>query len=154
MLLVGAVEADVPPGRSKWRDQLAVLAQWGAPVARAYLRFAEGFFADEADAAPAFRDAARVFETLGIGWWAARARLMAGLVGQGDEAAVDLRAARAAFDAMGAEGWRERVEESFAAAVTESWESPAGPGSPHRTKTGPGERLGCYSVLAVKGGNV
>ena len=92
-----------------------------------------------------------MFETLGIGWWAARARLMAGLVGQGDEAAVDLRAARAAFDAMGAEGWRERVEESFAAAVTESWESPAGPGSPHRTKTGPGERLGCYSFLAVKG---
>ena len=113
LLLVGAVEADVPPGRSKWRDQLAVLAQWGAPGARAYLRYAEGFFADEAEAAPVFRDSARVFETLGIGWWAARAWLAAGLTGQGDEAAVDLRAARAAFDAMGAEGWRERVEEEL-----------------------------------------
>ncbi len=114
LLFVGAIEADIAPGRARWREELEALSRWGAPAVEAHCRYADCSFVDMPhDAVPTFRDAEQRFAKLGLNWWAARARLMAGLVGQGDEAAVDLRAARAAFDAMGAEGWRERVEEEL-----------------------------------------
>ena len=44
-------------------------------------------------------------------WWAARSRFAAGLAdGRSDAAADDLLAARRAFRAMGADGWRRRAE--------------------------------------------
>lgn len=110
-LLVGAIEADLEPGRNAWQERLEYLAQWGAPGVNAYRRYAAAFFEPDPDRAlRMLREASAELGALGIGWWSARACLMAGLLGTGEAAASDLRAARGAFEAMGATGWRERVE--------------------------------------------
>ena len=116
LLYVGAVEADIAPGRLRWREELERLDRWGAPAVSAYCRYADCFFVESADeAVESFRAASERFAEIGLGWWAARARLMAGLAGAGDDTADDLRVARAAFDSMGAMGWRERVEDELRA---------------------------------------
>jgi DNA-binding CsgD family transcriptional regulator len=111
LLFLAAIETNVPPGRAKWRAELGVLSEWGAPAVRAYCRYADAFLEDDPErVVSALHDAAVRLEALGIGWWVARARLMAGLLGSGAQAATDLRTARGLFDAMDADGWRRRVE--------------------------------------------
>lgn len=113
LLFVGAVEADIAPGRARWREELEALARWDAPAVAAYCRYADCFFVEDPGLAVAlFRDAETGFASLGLNWWAARSRFMAGLVDRDDpeDALEDLRAARTAFEKMGAHGWRERVE--------------------------------------------
>ena len=62
-------------------------------------------------AARNLRAAADGYDALGLRWWGARSRFAAGLAdGRSDAAADDLLAARRAFRAMGADGWRRRAE--------------------------------------------
>jgi DNA-binding CsgD family transcriptional regulator len=91
-----------------------------AGLASAFLRLAVGRAAARAGEAAAAADsclaAAGLLDALGMGWWAARAWMLAGLAGgEGDAAAEALLEARRRFENMGADGWRLRCEAALRA---------------------------------------
>lgn len=93
---------------------LAEMAPLGAPLAAAARAYAEGSIArvlGDPGAAARLRAAAGAYEATGMRWWAARALFSAGLAdGRTEQAGHDLLRARRDFRAMGADGWRRRVE--------------------------------------------
>jgi DNA-binding CsgD family transcriptional regulator len=114
--LLLAAGAEVLPGADADAcvAALADAAAAGVPLATAAHGYAEGSRdrrRGAETAAARLREAAVAFEGIGLRWWAARSLFVAGLAdGRSDQAAEDLLAARRAFRAMGAEGWRRRAE--------------------------------------------
>ncbi|MGD9696866.1 MAG: LuxR C-terminal-related transcriptional regulator [Thermoleophilia bacterium] len=112
-LLAAAAEVAPLPEARRRTGALADMAVAGAPLAGPFHAYATGQLARRGgtpDPAP-FREAAAHFEAMGMRWWATRALFAAGASGDAtDLAADDLLAAREAFRAMGAGGWRRRAE--------------------------------------------
>jgi len=118
-LLAAAVQTAEPAEAERLTRTLARLAEDGNKLAAASRLLADGHIAaaaGDAEASAGYRAAARVFASLGMGWWAARATLWAGEAGDGsDAAAADLLEARARFREMDAGGWRQRAEAALRA---------------------------------------
>ncbi|HTI32067.1 MAG TPA: LuxR C-terminal-related transcriptional regulator [Miltoncostaea sp.] len=111
LLAVGA-EALAGDGAARCVTALTEMDAAGIPLAGPASAYARGMVARGGrGAARHLRAAADGYEALELRWWAARARFAAGLAdGRSDAAAEDLLAARRAFRAMGADGWRRRAE--------------------------------------------
>ena len=113
-LLTASAEVLPGPDADACVAALGESAAGGVPLAGAAHLYARGARARRRGEEPAgarLREAAAAFEGIGMRWWAARSLFVAGLAeGRSDQGAEDLLAARRAFRAMGADGWRRRAE--------------------------------------------
>ena len=111
--LLGAACEVLPPAEAKpIVDELQLAADAGAPIAAAFIPYANGWAARSAAArSAAFREASTLFAQTDMAWWAARTLMLAGeAAAKTPQAVADLLEARRLFREMDAPGWRSRCE--------------------------------------------